>query len=151
VAGGLSLFGVIMAPVLVSVFLPGFEGEIRDVTIMCTRIIFPMTGVLVLSAWALGILNSHRKFFVSYTAPVLWNAAMIGALVIFGTRLDQRGLVIALSWGALLGGALQFLIQVPWIVRLERRFRLNTDLRHPHAATVIRNAGRPSWAAASCS
>jgi putative peptidoglycan lipid II flippase len=141
IAGGLSLFGVIMAPVLVRIFLPGFEGEIREVTIMCTRIIFPMTGVLVLSAWSLGILNSHRKFFVSYTAPVLWNAAMIGALLIFGARLDQRGLVVALSWGALLGGALQFLVQVPWIIRVQRRFRLNRDLRSPAAATVIRNAG----------
>ena len=40
-----------------------------------------MTGVLVLSAWALGILNSHRKFFIPYFAPVLWNAAIIGALL----------------------------------------------------------------------
>jgi putative peptidoglycan lipid II flippase len=141
VAGGLSLFGVLMAPVLVRIFLPGFEGEIREVTIMCTRIIFPMTGILVLSAWALGILNSHRKFFVSYTAPVLWNAAMIGALVIFGGRLDQRGLVIALSWGALIGGALQFLVQLPWIVRVERNLRLNRDIRSHDASLVIRNAG----------
>jgi putative peptidoglycan lipid II flippase len=140
-AGGLSLFGVIMAPVLVRIFLPGFEGEIREVTIMCTRIIFPMTGILVLSAWSLGILNSHRKFFVSYTAPVLWNAAMIGALVIFGGRLDQRGLVVALSWGALVGGALQFLVQLPWILRVEREFRLGWDLKSHGAAEVIRNAG----------
>jgi putative peptidoglycan lipid II flippase len=141
VAGGLSLFGVLMAPVLVSLFLAGFEGEIREITILCTRIIFPMTGVLVLSAWALGILNSHRKFFVSYTAPVLWNAAMIGVLVLFGTRLDQRGLILALSWGALVGGALQFLIQVPWILKLERSLRLGWDLKSEHVRTVVRNAG----------
>lgn len=140
-AGGLSLFGVVMAPVLVSVFLTGFEGEIRELTITCTRIIFPMTGVLVLSAWALGILNSHRKFFVSYTAPVLWNAAMIGALLIFGTRLDQRGLIVALSWAALVGGALQFLVQVPWILRLEKRLRLGWDTRSAETRTVVRNAG----------
>ncbi|HUF49637.1 MAG TPA: lipid II flippase MurJ, partial [Longimicrobiales bacterium] len=120
VAGGLSLFGMLLAPVLVSVFLTGFEGEIRELTIACTRIIFPMTGILVLSAWALGILNSHRRFFVSYTAPVLWNAAIIAVLLFFGTRLDQRSLVIALAWGALVGGALQFLIQLPWVLRLQR-------------------------------
>jgi putative peptidoglycan lipid II flippase len=141
VAGGLSLFGVLMAPVLVSVFLAGFTGEIREVAIMCTRIIFPMTGILVLSAWALGILNSHRKFFVSYTAPVLWNAAMIATLLIFGTTMDQRGLVIALSWGALIGGALQFLIQVPWIVKLQRNLKFNADFRTSHVSTVVRNAG----------
>ncbi|HEX6133924.1 MAG TPA: murein biosynthesis integral membrane protein MurJ [Longimicrobiales bacterium] len=141
VAGALSLLGALLAPVLVSVFLPGFEGEIRDVTILCTRIIFPMTGVLVLSAWALGVLNSHRKFFVSYTAPVLWNAAIIAALVVFGTRLDQRGLVVAASWGALVGGALQFLVQVPWILRLQRGLRIRFDLRTQGAGAVVRNAG----------
>jgi hypothetical protein len=123
-----------MAPVLVSVFLPGFTGEQREVTITCTRIIFPMTGVLVLSAWALGILNSHRKFFVSYTAPVLWNAAMIAVLLIFGTRLDQRGLVIALAWGALIGGALQFLVQLPWILRSSATCGRTGTLRSEGAA-----------------
>ncbi|CAN5849015.1 murein biosynthesis integral membrane protein MurJ [soil metagenome] len=141
VAGGLALFGIIMAPVLVAVFLPGFTDEQRELTIICTRIIFPMTGLLVLSAWALGILNSHRKFFVSYTAPVLWNAAMIGVLVLFGTRLDQRALVIALAWGALLGGALQFLVQVPWILRLQKNLRPRWDVTSENSSTVIRNAG----------
>jgi putative peptidoglycan lipid II flippase len=140
VAGGLALFGVVMAPVLVSVFLSGFTGEQRDVTIQLTRIIFPMTGLLVLSAWALGILNSHRKFFVSYTAPVLWNAAMIAVLIMFGTRLDQRSLVVALAWGALIGGALQFLVQLPWILRLERNLRPVWDLKSNASATVLRNA-----------
>jgi putative peptidoglycan lipid II flippase len=99
-----------------------------------------MTGVLVLSAWALGILNSHRKFFVSYTAPVLWSAAMIAVLILLGGRLDQRSLVIALAWGALAGGALQFLVQLPWILRLEKNLSLR-ELRSEHTATVVRNAG----------
>jgi putative peptidoglycan lipid II flippase len=141
VAGALALVGYVLAPVLVSVFTAGFTGEQREVTIQLTRIIFPMTGLLVLSAWALGILNSHRRFFVSYTAPVLWNAAMIAALLIFGARLDQRGLVIALGWGALIGGGLQFLVQLPWVLRLERSLRVGVELRSGAAATVVRNAG----------
>ncbi|HUF49229.1 MAG TPA: murein biosynthesis integral membrane protein MurJ [Longimicrobiales bacterium] len=142
IAGGLALFGVLLAPVLVSVFLPGFSDkpELHELTITCARIIFPMTGLLVLSAWALGVLNSHRQFFVSYTAPVLWNAAMIAVLVLFGSRLDQRNLVIALAWGALLGGALQFLVQLPWVFRLERSLRPGWNLQSPHVRTVLRNA-----------
>jgi putative peptidoglycan lipid II flippase len=140
VAGSLSLFGIAMAPVLVSIFLAGFTGDIREVAIMCTRIIFPMTGILVLSAWALGILNSHRRFFISYTAPVLWNAALIATLLIFGARLDQRDLVVALSWGALVGGALQFLVQLPWIVRLGGQLRPRWDTTSANVRTVIRNA-----------
>jgi putative peptidoglycan lipid II flippase len=63
-AGALSLLGVLLAPLLVTIFAAGFQGERRELTIACVRIIFPMTGLLVLSAWALGILNSHRRFFV---------------------------------------------------------------------------------------
>jgi len=79
VAGAISLLGVLLAPLLVSLFTPGFEGQRRELMIAVVRIFFPMTGVLVLSAWALGILNSHRKFFLPYFAPVLWNAAIIAA------------------------------------------------------------------------
>src|SRR5688572_4848891 len=108
VAGGIALLGVALAPVLVSVFTPGFEGERRDLMITLVRILFPMTGVLVLSAWALGILNSHRQFFIPYFAPVLWNVAIIAALVAFGQRVASSDLLIAAGWGALLGGLLQF-------------------------------------------
>src|SRR4029453_5217459 len=88
VAGVISLLGVLLAPVLVAVFTPGFEGQRRELMIAIVRIIFPMTGVLVLSAWSLGILNSHRKFFIPYFAPVMWNAAIIGALILFAHRGD---------------------------------------------------------------
>jgi putative peptidoglycan lipid II flippase len=86
IAGGITLIGIALAPLLVAVFTPGFTGQRRELLISVVRILFPMTGVLVLSAWALGILNSHRRFFLPYFAPVLWNAAIIGALVAFGTR-----------------------------------------------------------------
>ena len=142
IAGGLALFGVLIAPLLVTFFLPGFadKPELHALTVTCTRIIFPMTGLLVLSAWALGVLNSHRRFFVSYTAPVVWNAAMIAVLIIFGTRLEQNDLVVALAWGALIGGALQFLVQVPWVLRLDRRIRLGWDTNSDDVRSVLRNA-----------
>jgi putative peptidoglycan lipid II flippase len=140
-AGALALFGVLLAPQLVSIFLPGFEGERRELAIQVTRIIFPMTGMLVLSAWALGILNSHRKFFIPYVAPVIWNGAMIATLIAFGGRFSPDRLVIALAWGALVGGALQFAVQLPWVLRLERRFRPSLNIRLEPVREAIRNAG----------
>ena len=140
-AGALALIGIALAPLLVSIFLPGFEGERRELSIQVVRIIFPMTGVLVLSAWALGILNSHRKFFIPYVAPVLWNAAMIGTLVLFGGGLSLDRLVVALAWGAFLGGILQFGIQLPWVLRSERNLRLSLNLRLEPVREAIRNAG----------
>jgi putative peptidoglycan lipid II flippase len=140
-AGALALIGVLMSPLLVSIFLPGFEGERRELSIVVSRILFPMAGVLVLSAWSLGILNSHRNFFLPYFAPVLWNAAMIATLFLLGGRMGPERLVVALSWGALVGGFLQFLIQLPWVLRLERSLKIAWGTRIAEVREAIRNAG----------
>jgi putative peptidoglycan lipid II flippase len=141
IAAAVALLGVFFAPLLVAVFTPGFTGERRDLMIAVVRILFPMTGVLVLSAWALGILNSHRRFFLPYFAPVLWNAAIIGALIAFGSRLDLDGLLRAAAWGALLGGVLQFGVQLPAVLRLDREIRLNTGRGEPAFKDAVRKAG----------
>ena len=85
----LVVLGVSVTSWIVDIIVPGFSGEARQLTIRIVRILFPGIGILVLSAWCLGILNSHRKFFLSYVAPVLWNAAMIATMVVFGSRLTQ--------------------------------------------------------------
>ncbi len=141
IAGIISLLGVLLAPVLVTIFTPGFDGQRRELMIAFVRIIFPMTGVLVLSAWALGILNSHRKFFIPYFAPVLWNAAIIGALVAFNGRVSLDGLLMAAAWGALVGGFLQFGIQLPWVLKLEKEIRLNTGRGEASFKEAVKNAG----------
>jgi putative peptidoglycan lipid II flippase len=141
VAGGVALIGVVFAPVLVSIFLPGFEGERRELTIAVTRILFPMTGVLVLSAWSLGILNSHRRFFIPYFAPVLWNSAIIATFLLFGFELPASRLVVAVAWGALLGGALQFAVQLPWVLTLEPNLRISTGRHLAGVREAVRNAG----------
>ncbi|TVP77071.1 MAG: murein biosynthesis integral membrane protein MurJ [Gemmatimonadales bacterium] len=121
--GLLALLGIALAPFLVNVFFAGFDAETRALTTGLVRILFPMTAVLVLSAWCLGILNSHRRFLLPYTAPVLWNLAMISALVggawwlglDDGWSVERAGdeLVRILAWGALAGGVLQFGVQLP--------------------------------------
>src|SRR5690349_9897989 len=72
----LVLSGVLATPYLIDAIAPGFKGETRLLTIQLVRILFPGVGLLVLSAWCLGILNSHRRFFLSYASPVVWNIAM---------------------------------------------------------------------------
>jgi putative peptidoglycan lipid II flippase len=141
IAGLISLLGVVLAPLIVSVLAPGFEGHRRELMIAVARILFPMTGVLVLSAWALGILNSHRQFFVPYFAPVLWNAAIIAALIAFASRVELDALLMAAAWGALAGGFLQFGIQLPWVLKLDREIRINTGRGDPAFGEAVRNAG----------
>jgi putative peptidoglycan lipid II flippase len=112
------LVGVLATPLLIDVIAPGFEGEQRELTIRLVRILFPGAGLLVLSAWCLGVLNSHGRFLLSYTAPVMWNAAMIGTLVIFGSQTALPRLAEILALGSVVGSALQFVVQLPVVLRV---------------------------------
>jgi len=137
----LVLAGVLAAPLLVAVIAPGFSGEKRELTVALVRILFPGAGLLVLSAWCLGILNSHHRFLLSYMAPVVWNAAMIATLVTFGAGRDLPVLAVYLAWGSVAGSALQFLVQLPAALRLVPGLRLRLRTASADVHTVIRNFG----------
>jgi putative peptidoglycan lipid II flippase len=134
----LVLMGMLVTPYLIFAIAPGFHGDKRDLTIRLVRILFPGVGMLVLSAWCLGILNSHRRFFLSYTAPVFWNVAMIGTLMAFGGR-PLESLAVILAWGSVAGSALQFGVQLPVVLQLVRRLRVRLDLRTMRVREVLRN------------
>lgn len=116
----LVLLGVLASSILVDVVAPGFEGPKRELAIRIVRILFPGAGLLVTSAWCLGVLNSHGKFLLSYTAPVAWNAAMIATLAAFGGHTDLDTLTIYLAWGSVIGSFLQFAVQAPFAWYLSR-------------------------------
>src|SRR6202022_563206 len=134
-ASVLVLLGVLTTPYLIDVIAPGFSGEKRALTIQLVRILFPGAGLLVFSAWCLGILNSHRRFFMSYTAPVLWNLAMILTLVFFHKGHTEVQLAIYLAYGSVVGSALQLGIQIPQVMSLARGVRP----RLTAAADSVRN------------
>ncbi|MEP6741113.1 MAG: murein biosynthesis integral membrane protein MurJ [bacterium] len=133
------LAGVLTTPYIISAIAPGFKGETRELTIRLVRILFPGAGLLVLSAWCLGVLNSHHRFFISYTAPVAWNLAMIASLVVFGRKVGQFPLAEYVAWGSVIGSALQFGVQLPTVFRLVRRLRPVIDLASMQVRTVVRN------------
>ena len=135
----LVLFGVLATPYLIDAIAPGFSGEKRELTIRIVRILFPGAGLFVFSAWCLGILNSHRRFFLSYTAPVIWNAAMIATLWGFGAKYAQFPLAIALSWGSVVGAALMVAIQLPVVLKLLHGLHLSFAFHLENVRTVVRN------------
>ena len=114
----LVLVGVLATPWLIDLIAPGFGGEKRTATIRLVRIFFPGAGLLVLSAWCLGILNSHRRFFLSYVAPVVWNLAIIGTVTAAGGRYEGYPLAEIAAWASVAGSLAQFLIQVPTVLTL---------------------------------
>jgi putative peptidoglycan lipid II flippase len=173
-AAGLALSGILLARPLVALLAPGFLADGAAVAagraavdrfalaVAAVRVLFPMTGCLVLSVWALAVLNSHRRFFLAYFAPVLWNTAMVVSLVLAGHALGvlpalpgahagalavsgagragaaglgalavRDRLLSAFCWGAVAGGLLQFLVQLPLVARLLRGFRLSFSIRVP--------------------
>lgn len=134
------LIGVLIAPILIPLIAPGFDPVRRALTIDLTRIFFPGAGIFVLSAWCLGVLNSHRRYLLSYSAPVFWNLAMIGALV-WGGRAGQAPsrLVVTLAWASVVGAALQFLVQVPTALAVTRPLRVSLDTKSEHVRRVSRN------------
>jgi putative peptidoglycan lipid II flippase len=135
----LVLAGVLATPLLIDAIAPGFSGAKRELTIRLVRILFPGAGLLVFSAWCLGILNSHRRFFLSYTAPVVWNAAMIATLLTFGGTRPQYPLAQVLAWGSVAGSALQVGVQWPVVIKLLGRLQLSLAHHTDHIRTVIRN------------
>ncbi len=155
----LSLAGILFAEPVVTVFAVGFRadaaavvaGELPidrfELAVRAVRIIFPMTGLLVLSAWCLGVLNSHRRFFLPYFAPTLWNAVIIAALIVgarmtLGLSADARtDLLFAAFYGAFLGGFLQFAVQAPSVFRLLRGFRFSLSAKVAGVREALRAFG----------
>lgn len=133
--------GVLLAPVLVALLAPGLEGSTRELTVRLVRILFPGIGVLVLSAWCLAVLNSHRLFFIPYVAPVLWNFAIIAAVLIFGWGREAERVAEIAAWGVVVGAVLQFGVQVPFVLRRAVPMRYGLSLTLAPVRQVFRNFG----------
>lgn len=140
-----ALVGIAIAPAIARYAFPQFTLEQQTLLTTLMRILFPMVAFIAMSAWALAILNSHGRFFTSYVAPALWNLSMITVLVFFGLTMGwaaqgrEVDLVVALAWGALVGGLLQLLIQIPWLVPVLGRFRLSVSTHVSGMGQAIRN------------
>ncbi|MGI9077781.1 MAG: murein biosynthesis integral membrane protein MurJ, partial [Gemmatimonadaceae bacterium] len=139
VTSALVLLGVLATPWLIDLIAPGFEGAKRELTIRLVRILFPGMGLLVLSAWCLGVLNSHRRFLLSYTAPVVWNVAIIATLVVFGREVSGFELAEMAAWGSVVGSGLQFMVQLPMVLRLLGALHFSLGSASQQLRTVVRN------------
>ncbi len=155
----LSLLGVLLAPWLVRLLVPGLAGDAdlvaagamtldrQELTVAAVRICFPMVGAITLSAWCLGVLNSHRRFLLPYLAPCFWNASVIAAVLFVAERTGGDGvdrletLAFAVCWGGLAGGLLQFAVQLPLVLRVTEGLRPSLSLRPAGVRTTLTNLG----------
>ncbi len=135
----LALAGILATPWLIDAIAPGFEGEKRLLTMHLVQILFPGAALLVISAWCLGILNSHRKFFLSYSAPVIWNVAIITALWWKGGHVGEARLAVVMSIASVIGSGLQFAVQLPTVMSYLRPLQWKLVFGTEQVRTVTRN------------
>jgi len=115
---GVTALAIVAAPVLVTIFAPGFL-QYEDkfaLTVSMLRITFPYLLFISLTALAAGILNSYGRFAIPAVTPVLLNICLIVATVWMAPHMAQP--VVALAWGVFIAGIAQLVLQIPSLLKL---------------------------------
>lgn len=163
--GPLVILGEIFTPQLVHFLAEGFSGEKFDLTVQLTRILLPFILFACLAALLMGMLNAKNKFFLPQSASTFFNITSIVAGLLFaywlspdyivqtfdkfknsGTLNTMDGLSIAhaiagMAWGTLLGGIVQHLIQMPALMKLGYRLKLDFNFRDSSLIKVLKLTG----------
>ncbi|MBN2564994.1 MAG: murein biosynthesis integral membrane protein MurJ [Candidatus Eisenbacteria bacterium] len=111
------LVGLAISPFLVSVVAHGFTGEVAEATVYMTRLMFPFGLFIGLAALMGAILLSFQRYRVYSLAPVMLNMGIVVSVLLLRGRMSY----VSLAIGVLVGGLLQFLVQVPFAARLAGR------------------------------
>jgi putative peptidoglycan lipid II flippase len=136
----LTLLGIALAPWLTMVLAAGFDAPTQALTTQMVRVLFPMTGLMVLSGWCLGVQNAHRRFFMAYASAALWSVAQIVLLLWGGSRAGSLPtLAVWLAWATLAGAGLQVAAQLPEVIRLTGAPRPTLDRHADGVGTVLSN------------
>ena len=136
----LTIIGVLAAPVLTGLLVGEWDAAKQELTTRLVRVMFPMTGLMVISGWCLGIQNSHRRFFISYASAALWSVSQIALLLAWGPRAeDLARLAWWLAWATLAGAVLQIAAQLPEVIRLAGPVRPSLDRTAPGVPETLRN------------
>ena len=113
-----TVLGVVAAPLVVLVSAPGFTAspDKFQLTVDLTRIVFPYILFISLVSLSAGVLNTFSRFMLPAFTPVLLNVSLILAAAVAAPWFDPP--VLALAWGAFLGGVLQLALQVPALKKM---------------------------------
>jgi putative peptidoglycan lipid II flippase len=116
----MTALGVISAPILVMLFAPGFINNEEKISLAgdLLMITFPYLFFISLTALAGSILNSFGKFAVPAFTPVFLNLSLIGCAIWLSPQLEEP--IKALAWGVFLGGVVQLLFQIPFLINLKQ-------------------------------
>lgn len=134
--GVIVLLGIVFAPEIVRLIAPGYARDPGKLalTITLTRILFPFILFVGLAALTMGILNAYGRFGLPASASSFFNlgsiVAGIGLALIFDPGFGEKA-ILCMAVGALIGGLLQWLVQIPSLRKLGYRFSPAWSLRDP--------------------
>ncbi len=138
----ITLLGVLAAPVLVMLFAPGYilessvSGDRYTLTVDLLRITFPYILFISLVAFAGGILNTWSRFAIPAFTPVVLNIVLISSIFLLAPYLQQP--VMALAIAVFVAGALQLLLQLPFLAQLGLLVRPRWNLSHPGVRKIFK-------------
>ncbi len=112
VLGAFTAVFVLLAPLVMPLFAPGLKGEIRDLMVVLSQILFPILILLGLSGVVVGILNSYDRFSAFAIAPLFWNLTIIGVLVFLAPAFHGNNRIYAYAIGILAGTVVQLAIPI---------------------------------------
>ncbi len=126
----LVVLGVVFSREIVGVFAVGFDDPSKiDLTVRLNQIMFPYLFLIGIVAFAMGVLNSHGYFFTPAFSPVLLNVGFIVGAFGFSAFFSEP--LYGLALGALFGGLLQVITQIPTLIKSGFRMKISIDFKHP--------------------
>jgi putative peptidoglycan lipid II flippase len=130
-------FVVLASPLVTMIFAPGFisQEDKFQMTEHMLRITFPYLFLISLTGFAGAILNSYDRFVVPAFTPVLLNLSLIG-FALFATPFFLEP-VYALAWAVLFAGCLQFLFQIPFLIKIDRLPKPKWDIKHKGVKKIL--------------
>ena len=143
--GAFALLLFLFADESVYLVASGFADEPgkAELTASLIRILSPFLLFVALAAAAMGMLNTMGHFFLPALAPAIFNLAIVVAGFTLAPYFESRGIepILAMGVGALLGGFLQFGVQLPLLYRAGFRFRFRLNIGHPGIRRILRLLG----------
>ena len=137
VLGAITALFVLAAPLVMPLFAPGFEGEILDLTVALSQVLFSILILLGISGVVVGVLNSYDRFGAFAIAPLFWNLTIIAVLVVVEPMLSGQDRIYAYAFGVLAGTLVQLLIPVFDLRNTPFRFDWSFEWRHPGVRRVL--------------
>jgi len=110
ILGAITALFILLAPQIMPLFAPGFEGELLDLTVALSRLLFPILVLLGVTGMVVGVLNSYDRFWVFAISPFFWNVAIIAVLVAGAPMFPEGDEIYAYAIGVLVGTVVQLLL-----------------------------------------